>query len=58
MDARLHALLTRREQLANFVYVSDFAMFSSNGMLLDTAVRLAEQTIAEIDSQIEEITKK
>lgn len=49
---KYNALMKRREQLANFIYVSDFAMFSNAGIMLDAAVRMAENTIAEIDNEI------
>ncbi len=49
---KYNALMKRREQLANFIYVSDFAMFSNAGILLDAAVRIAENTIQEIDNEI------
>ena len=50
--ARYNALMKRREQLANFIYVSDFAIFVNNGILLDAAVELAKKTINEIDLEI------
>lgn len=50
--ARYNALVNRREQLANFIYVSDFTIFASNGIILDAAVSLAKKTIIEIDNEI------
>lgn len=50
--ARYDALVKRREQLVNFINVSDFTMFASNGILLDAAVELARKTIVEIDNEI------
>ncbi len=50
--ARYNALMKRREQLANFIYVSDFTIFVNNGILLDAAVELAKKSINEIDSEI------
>lgn len=50
--ARYNALVKRREQLVNFINVSDFTMFASNGILLDAAVELARKTIVEIDNEI------
>ena len=50
--ARYNALMKRREQLANFIYVSDFAFFTNNGILLDAAVELAKKSINEIDLEI------
>lgn len=52
---RYKYLMKRREQLANFIYVSDFAMFSNAGILLDAAVRIAENTIQEIDLEIRKL---
>lgn len=49
---KYNALMKRREQLANFIYVSDLAIFVNNGILLDAAVRIAENTIQEIDNEI------
>lgn len=45
-------LMNRREQLANFIYVSDFTIFVDNGIILDAAVSLAKKTIIEIDNEI------
>lgn len=53
--SRYNALMKRREQLANFIYVSDFAIFANNGILLDAAVRIAENTIKEIDLEIQKL---
>jgi len=53
--ARYNALIKRREQLANFIYVSDFAIFVNNGILLDAAVEQAKKTIMEIDNEIAKI---
>ena len=50
--ARYNALVKRREQLVNFINVSDFTIFTSNGILLDAAVELARKTIVEIDNEI------
>lgn len=50
--ARYNALVNRMEQLANFIYVSDFTIFASNGIILDAAVSLAKKTIIEIDNEI------
>lgn len=50
--ARYNALMKRREQLANFIYVSDFAIFVNNGILLDAAVEQARKSINEIDNEI------
>lgn len=50
--ARYNALVKRREQLVNFINVSDFTIFASNGILLDAAVELARKTIVEIDNEI------
>ena len=50
--ARYNALMKRREQLVNFINVSDFTIFASNGILLDAAVELARKTIVEIDNEI------
>lgn len=50
--ARYNALMKRREQLANFIYVSDFTIFVNNGILLDAAVELAKKSINEIDAEI------
>lgn len=44
--------MKRREQLVNFINVSDLAIFVNNGILLDAAVELAKKTIAEIDNEI------
>lgn len=49
---RYNTLMKRREQLANFIYVSDFTIFASNGIILDAAVSLAKNTIVEIDNEI------
>ncbi len=49
---KYNALIKRREQLANFIYVSDFTIFTSNGIILDAAVSLAKKTIIEIDNEI------
>ena len=53
--ARYNALIKRREQLANFIYVSDFAIFVNNGILLDAAVEQAKKSIMEIDNEIAKI---
>lgn len=50
--ARYSALTKRREQLMNFIYVSDFTIFVTNGILLDAAVELAKKSINEIDIEI------
>ena len=50
--SRYNALMKRREQLANFIYVSDFAIFVNNGILLDAAVEVAKKSINEIDNEI------
>ena len=52
---RYNALMKRREQLANFIYVSDFAIFVNNGILLDAAVEQAKKSIIEIDNEIAKI---
>lgn len=49
---RYNTLMKRREQLANFIYVSDFTIFVDNGIILDAAVSLAKKTIIEIDNEI------
>lgn len=49
--SRYNALVKRREQLANFIYVSDFALTADN-ITLAAAVRMVENTIAEIDNEI------
>lgn len=53
--ARYNALMKRREQLANFIYVSDFAIFVNNNILLDAAVELAKKSINEIDLEISKL---
>ena len=53
--ARYNSLMKRREQLANFIYVSDFAIFVNNGILLDAAVEQAKKSIMEIDNEIAKI---
>jgi hypothetical protein len=50
--ARYNALTKRMEQLMNFIYVSDFTIFVTNGILLDAAVELAKKNINEIDFEI------
>ena len=50
--AKYNALTKRREQLMNFIYVSDFTIFVTNGILLDAAVELAKKSINEIDIEI------
>ena len=49
---KYNALVRRREQLANFIYVSDFPIFVSNMPLLEAAVEQAKKTIVEIDNEI------
>lgn len=49
---KYNALIKRREQLANFIYVSDFPIFVSNGILLEAAVEQAKKSIVEIDNEI------
>lgn len=49
--ARYNALVKRREQLVNFINVSDFAI-ASNGITLVAEVELANNTINEIDNEI------
>ena len=49
---RYNALMKRREQLVNFIYVSDFAIFTNSGIILDAAVNVAIDTINKIDSEI------
>ena len=53
--ARYKALMKRREQLANFIYVSDFAIFANNCILLDAAVEVAKKSINEIDLEISKL---
>lgn len=50
--AKYNALMKRREQLANFVYVSNFTIFTDSGIILDAAVNVAIDTINKIDSEI------
>lgn len=45
-------LMKRREQLANFVYVSNFTIFTDSGIILDAAVNVAIDTINKIDEII------
>ena len=52
---KYNALMKKRELLMNFIYVSDFAIFASNGIILDAAVRMAENTIKEIDNEISKL---
>ena len=49
---KYNALVRRREQLANFIYVSDFPIFASNGILLEAAVEQAKKSIVEINNEI------
>lgn len=49
---KYNALIKRREQLANFIYVSDLPIFASNEILLEAAVEQAKKTIMEIDNEI------
>lgn len=49
---KYNALIKRREQLANFIYVSDLPIFTSNEILLEVAVEQAKKTIMEIDNEI------
>lgn len=49
---KYNSLMKRREQLANFVYVSDFAVFTDSGIILDSAMNVAIDTINKIDSEI------
>ena len=49
---KYNALVRRREQLSNFIYVSDFPIFVSNGILLEAAVEQAKKSIVEIDNEI------
>lgn len=49
---KYNALIKRREQLANFIYVSDLPIFTSNEILLEAAVEQAKKTIMEIDNEI------
>lgn len=49
---KYNALIKRREQLANFIYVSDFPIFVSDGILFEAAVEQAKKTIMEIDNEI------
>lgn len=51
---RYNALVKRREQLANFIYVSDFAI-ATNGITLAAAVEIAKNTINEIDLEINKL---
>ena len=53
--ARYNTLMKRREQLMNFIYVSDFTIFVNNGILLDAAVEQAKKSILEIDQEIARI---
>lgn len=48
---KYNELIKRREQLANFIYISDFA-FTNNDLTLVAAVEMAKNTIQEIDSEI------
>lgn len=50
--SRYNALIKRREQLANFVYVSNFTIFADSGIILDAAANVAIDTINKIDSEI------
>ena len=49
---KYNALMKRREQLINFVYVSNLAIFTDSGIILDAAVNVAVDTINKIDSEI------
>ena len=49
--ARYNNLMKRREQLANFIYVSDFAI-ATNEITLAAAVEMAMKSIIEIDNEI------
>lgn len=51
---RYNALVKRREQLANFIYVSDFAI-ATNGITLAAAIEMAKNTINEIDLEINKL---
>lgn len=51
---KYNALMKRREQLANFIYVSDFAL-TNNDITLIAAVEVAKNTIAEIDQEIQNL---
>ena len=51
---RYKYLVKRREQLANFIYISDFA-FSNNDLTLYAAVETAKNTIQEIDNEISKL---
>lgn len=48
---RYNALIKRREQLANFIYVSDFTIFASNGIILDAAVSLAKKQLLKLTTK-------
>lgn len=52
---RFNALIKRREQLVNFIQISDLTIFANNGILLDAAVEQAKKTIIEIDNEISKL---
>ena len=51
---KYNALRARREQLANFIAISDFA-FTNDAVTLYAAVEMAKNTIVEIDKEIESL---
>lgn len=51
---KYNSLMKRREQLANFIYISDFAL-ANNDITLIAAVEMAKNTIQEIDSEISKL---
>lgn len=52
---RYNELMAKRKLLSDFIYVSGFADFVNNGILLDAAVELAKKAIEEIDKEIERL---
>ena len=56
--AKCNSLMKRREQLANFVYVSNFSIFTDSGIILDAAVNVAIDTINKIDSEIAKLMRE
>ena len=52
---RYKELMAKRKLLSDFIYVSGFADFVNNGILLDAAVELAKKAIEEIDKEIERL---
>lgn len=50
---RYNILLRQRAMLANFIYLSNFAVFVDEDIVFDAAVNIAMDTINKIDMELQ-----